>query len=183
MTWLLEWERISLFCSWNAKFLGLVVGMKPEGGKMRHLLHCLVCKPVSRSGCWVAPTAFFNLWASSKPSVSFAFVHHMHPVSWTPLGARRLCLFPPQWFEGAPSTKRRRGNFNGPKAKLLLATVVMKGGNHLSRLLTSKSYLSSHPCPVVSAKRGALWGTISFLGMVQIVLRDAGRFLWRLVGA
>lgn len=141
MAWLLEWEKIWLFCFWNAKFLGLVSGMKPEVGKMWHLLHFLGCKPVSRSGCWVASAAFFNLGASSKPSVSFTIVHHMCPVTWAPLGARRPYFSLPWWFEGALST--RRGNFSGAKAKLLLATVVMKGGTHLCRLLTSKSYLSS----------------------------------------
>ena len=97
--------------------------MKLEVGKMWHHLHCFLCKPVSRLGFSVAPAAFFNLWTSSQASVSFTFVHHMWPVNWAPL------LSPPWSFEGALSTKRRRENFSGTKAKLLLGVVVLKGGN------------------------------------------------------
>lgn len=111
MAGLPKWGRIRLVWFWNVKFLGLDTGMKLEVGKTWHLLHCTDCKLVSRSGCWVAPAAFFNLWASSQPSVYFSVVHHMCPVSWAPLGARRLCQSPSRWCEGALSTRRRRGNF------------------------------------------------------------------------
>lgn len=171
--WLFEWERIWFFQFWNAVFLGLVIGMKPEVSKMWHL-YCLICIRVGRSGCWVAPAAFFNLWALPKPSVPFAIVHHMWSVSWAPLGFRRLC-FSVVWRSSVRKKEKRELYWSQTKTP---ACYCSHEEGNWSLIAPDNQKLPVQPeafiCALWSVQReGALGGTILFLGVAQIVLGDA----------
>ena len=178
MSELREWERIWLFWFWHATFLGLDIGVKPERGKMCHLLYCMYCKVVSRSRCWIVPTAFSNLWASStlclvcccSPRVSYEL---------SSLGCRKSLSPPSQWCNRALSTRR----CNGARAKLLLAAVITKGENVLPSFRHLKARGPAKGCSWCQCRESRLCEAVSHSLMWQ-KLSSGGvwLFLWMLVG-